>query len=215
MKRRALLSLSAALVAATISGVILYETLITNKMLGEAGLPGMFLASMLSHLTVVGRGIFGPTFLLLTSVYHPVVLGFFAGWGASVGETTVYYLGMEIGEAVEGRKGNGIRKWIDRYGLLTILFLASTPLPDIPIVLLAGSNRFPLSKILLVEGVGKTILYSFSAVFGGFLFTSLTGFMGELLTSLLVVVGSAAFCVIVSWERTRNSILKLKKKIFS
>lgn len=213
MKRRALLSLSAALVAAVISGVILYKTIIANETLGEAGLPGIFLASMLSHLTVVGRGIFGPTFLSLTPVYHAVVLGAFAGWGGAVGEVTSYYLGMGIGEAVEGGKGNGVRKWIDRYGLLTILFLAATPLPDTPIILLAGSSRFPVSKILLVEGVGKTILYSVSAVFGGFLFMSLTDLIGELLTSLLIVAGSAAFCVIVSWGRTRNGLLRLKKKI--
>jgi len=213
LNKRFLVSLFSALAVATLSGIFLYETLIANNFLGEAGLSGMFLAAMLSHLTVIGRGIFIPAFLTLTSTYHPIILGTAAGLGGALGEATTYYLGLGIGEALEA-KDKTVYKWINKYGLIAILILAASPLPDAPIILLAGSSRFPFSKILLIEGIGKIILYILSAIFGGFLFLGLTDLMGELLTSILIVIASLILCIIVSWEKARNKILKPLEKWF-
>jgi len=213
LNKRFLVSLFSALAVATLSGIFLYETLIANNFLGEAGLSGMFLAAMLSHLTVIGRGIFIPAFLTLTSTYHPLILGTAAGLGGALGEATTYYLGLGIGEAL-GAKDKTVYKWINKYGLIAILILAASPLPDAPIILLAGSSRFPFSKILLIEGIGKIILYILSAIFGGFLFLGLTDLMGELLTSILIVIASLILCIIVSWEKARNKILKPLEKWF-
>jgi len=80
LNKKALVNIIAALVAAIISGIILFETLVANNILGEIGLLGIFLSSLFSHLTVIGRGIFGPSFLLMAPIYNPIVLGFFAGW---------------------------------------------------------------------------------------------------------------------------------------
>jgi membrane protein YqaA with SNARE-associated domain len=215
LDKRALISASAALATAIISGFILYETVIANNILGKIGLLGLFLASMFSHLTVIGRGIFVPTFLALTGVYPALVLGFVAGWGGALGEITTYYWGLGIRGAIAEDEDNEISRWINRYGLIAILILAATPLPDTPIVLLAGSNRFPLYKILLIEAFGKIVLYSFGAIFGGLVFTGLTDMIGNLLTSLLIVVASVIFCVVISWEKSRNKLLELKKRLLS
>ena len=215
MNKKALVNVIAALVAAVISGIILYETVIANNILGEIGLFGIFLSSLFSHLTVIGRGIFGPTFLLLARSYHPLVLGSFAAWGGAIGEVTTYYLGSVIREAVEEGKENGLKKWVNRYGLIAILFLAATPLPDTPLILLAGSSRFPILKILLIEGIGKTLFYSFGAFFGVFFFRSLSDIVGSLITSTIIVVASIAFCIIVSWEKSRKKIFEIGKKIVS
>jgi len=199
-------------ITAILSSIILYETVLTNNILSEVGLFGIFLSSMFSHLTVIGRGIFGPTFLLLTQIYHPILLGAFAGWGGAIGEVTTYYLGSVISEAVEEKEDNRLKKWINKYGLIVILFLAATPLPDTPIILLAGSSRFPVLKILIIEGIGKTLFYSLGALFGGFIFTSLSDIVGSLITSTIIVGASMAFCIAVSWEKSREKILKLINK---
>ena len=75
MSKKALINIIAALVAAIISGIILFETLVANNILGEIGLLGIFLSSLFSHLTVIGRGIFGPSFLLMAPIYNPIILG--------------------------------------------------------------------------------------------------------------------------------------------
>ena len=204
MSKKALINIIAALVAAIISGIILFETLVANNILGEIGLLGIFLSSLFSHLTVIGRGIFGPSFLLMAPIYNPIILGFFAGLGGAIGEVTTYYLGSTIREALEEEKENRFKEWINKYGLIVILFLAATPLPDTPIILLAGSSRFPLLKILLIESVGKTLFYSFGAFFGVFFFTSLSNIVGSLITSTIIVVASIAFCIIISWEKSRK-----------
>lgn len=213
LDKKALINVSAVVVTAIISSIILYKTVIVDSLLGELGLIGLFFSSLFSHLTVVGRGIFGPTLLLLTSVYHPVVLGCFAGWGGAIGEVSTYYLGSAIRETVEEEKENGLKEWINRYGLIIILLLAATPLPDTPIILLASSRRFPISKILLIEGIGKTIFYSFGAVFGGLLFRNLTDIVGNLVSSVIIVVASLAFCIIVSWEKTRNKLFEIGNRL--
>lgn len=214
MNKKVLMNVTFALFAAIISGIILYETVIASNVLGEIGLFGIFLSSLFSHLTVIGRGIFGPTYLLMVGVYHPLVLGSFAAWGGAIGEVTTYYLGSIIRDAVEERKKDIFEEWINRYGLIVIFVLAATPLPDTPLLLLAGSSRFSILKTLFIEGVGKTLFYSFGAVFGNYLFLSLSDVVGNLLSSTIIVIASLIFCIIVSWEKSRKKIFEIGKKIF-
>jgi membrane protein YqaA with SNARE-associated domain len=183
---------------------------------GQLGLPGVFLASMLSHLTVVARDMFIPLFLPLASVYHPVVLGASAGIGAAIGEITTYLLGWGVAETLEGDSDsdNRLTMWIRRYGLWAILLVAATPLPDTPIVLLAGSSKLPFWRLFIVECAGKTALYSLGAVVGGMVFTGLTGSVGGITASALTVVGSLLFCILVTWGKTRDLIFGWFERLF-
>ena len=191
-----------------LSAVVLWRTLVEGSSLGQLGLGGVFLASMLSHLTVVARDLFVPMFLPLTSTYSPLVLGAAAGWGGALGEVTTYFLGWGIAESVQenGKTEDQIARWIRRYGLWAVLLVSLTPLPDTPLVLLAGSRRLPFKKLLLVEGAGKTVLYTVGAVVGGFVFTGLTDAMGSISASAVMVAVSLAFCVLVTWRRSRDMV---------
>ena len=122
-----------------------------------------------------------------------------------------------MAESIEGGQtddDNRLTRWIKQYGLWAVLLVAVTPLPDTPIVLLAGSNRLPFGKLFLVECVGKTALYSLGAVVGGFVFTGLTSVVGSLIASLLMVVASLIFCVLVTWKRSRNFIFGWFERLF-
>ncbi len=214
MERKAIVNISAAVVTAIISALILYQTLFAGNLLLEAGLIGMFFASMFSHLTIVGRDLFAPAFVNLTRYYPPLPLGFFAGVGAALGEVSTYYWGLGIREALkDNQKDTVISKWIEKYGLLAILLVASSPLPDTPIALLAGSVRFPFKKYLAVELIGKTVFYSIAAAVGGVILGRLTGLVDELIISAIVVAGSIALCIIASWSKSREKILELMRKI--
>ncbi len=186
--------------------------LVDGSSLGKLGLGGVFLAAMLSHLTVVARDMFVPMFLSLTPIYSPLLLGAVAGWGGALGEVTTYFLGWGVAESVRENRSkmeDRVAGWIRRYGLWAVLLVSLTPLPDTPVVLLAGSGRLSFKKLLIVEGVGKTAYYSLGAIVGGFLYTGMTDVLGSLFASTVVVSISVAFCFLVTWRKSRDAIFSL------
>lgn len=216
MQKRAFISLFGVAVTAVLSALILWRWTSDPSQLGNLGLLGVSIASMMSHLTVVARDMFIPIFLPLASVYHPVVLGASAGVGAAIGELATYFLGWGVAESLQENQSEDSRlaRWIRRYGLWAILLVAVTPLPDTPIVLLAGSNKLPFSKLFIVECVGKTTLYSIGAVVGGIFFTGLTRAVGGIAASLLIISASLLFCVLVTWKRSRDLIFGWFERLF-
>ena len=81
-----------------------------------------------------------------------------------------YLLGLGVAETVEKQGGKAkdlVGKWLKKYGLWAVLVVAMTPLPDLPVVMLAGTRRLPLQKLLMVEVVGKSALYVLGAWVGG------------------------------------------------
>jgi membrane protein YqaA with SNARE-associated domain len=216
MRSRAVVSLVAVAALAALSGIILWQWTTNPETLGQSGLAGIFIASMLSHLTVIARDMFVPMFLPLASVYNPLVLGASAGVGAAVGEITTYFLGWGVAETIQENQNedNRLTRWIRRYGLWAVLLVAVTPLPDTPIVLLAGSNKLPLGRLFVVECVGKTALYSVGAVVGGVVFMGLTGAVGGIAASVLMVAGSLLFCILVTWKKSRDLIFGWFERLF-
>ena len=209
MERKALISLIFVVLVASLSSLLFYETVMMNNTLGQLGLLGVFFAAFLSNLTVVGRDMFMPVFLPMTLLYNPLLLGAAAGWGGALGLVTTYYGGRTISEAVEkSNNEDRISEWIRRYGFLAIFIVAASPLPDTPVILLAGSSKFPLSKVIFLEGLGKTLWYTLGALVGGAVFGAMTDLMGSLLTSIVLVVASAVFCILVSWRKGREALFR-------
>ena len=210
MRSRAVIGILGVSTTAILSALILWRSMVDPSSMGKLGLIGVFMASLLGHLTVVAKDMFLPMYLSLTSTYHPAALGLAAGTGAALGEVATYVLGWGIAETVgDGRSQteNKLADWIRRYGLWAVLLVASTPLPDTPIVLIAGSNRLPIGRLLIAELLGKTTLYSVGAIFGGYVFNGLVGVFGGLATSFLLVVVSILFCIGITWSKSRELIL--------
>lgn len=201
-----------------LSATVLWWKLVEQGSLGQLGLGGIFLVSMLSHLTIVARDMFMPMFFPLTSVYSPILLGASAGWGGAIGELTAYILGWGVAESVkegQSKADDKVAGWIRRYGLLAVLLVSLTPLPDTPVILFAGSSRLSFKKLLIVEGMGKMAYYTLGAFLGGFFFAGLTELMGGLTASALVVAASVAFCIFVTWSRSRDAIFGLVERLIS
>ena len=216
MRSRAVVSLVAVVIVAILSGIILWRWTNDPTSVEQFGLGGIFLGSMLSHLTVVARDMFIPMFLPLATIYNPLILGVSAGVGAAIGELTTYFLGWGVAETIENNFEDDSRlsRWIRNYGLWAVLLVAITPLPDTPIVLLAGSSKLPFGKLFIVECIGKTILYSIGAVVGGIVFTGLTGSLGSMNASILMVIGSLVLCILVTWRKSRNLIFGWFERLF-
>ncbi len=208
MKKQAMISVGGVVAVALLSGGLLYRLMVQGDSLGQLGLIGVFIASMLSHLTVVARDMFIPLFLPLASVYHPVVLGTFAGTGAAIGEVTTYFLGWGVAESIvpPTEAEDRIARWINKYGLWAVLLVALTPLPDTPIVILAGSRKLPFGKLVVVEIIGKSALYTVAAVMGGLVYGGLEDTIGKMMASGLMVIGSLIFSIAVTWKPSRDLI---------
>lgn len=215
MKRKAALSILGVITVAAISGGLLWKLMVKGDSLGQLGIIGVLIAAMLSHLTVVARDMFIPLFLPLASVYHPIILGTAAGTGAAIGEVTTYFLGWGVAESLEEMSDaeDRIARWINKYGLWAVLLVALTPLPDTPIVILAGSRKLPFGKLAVVEVVGKSILYSVGAVMGGMVYGGLENTLGTVIASALMVIGSLIFSIAVTWKPSRDWIFGWMEKL--
>jgi membrane protein YqaA with SNARE-associated domain len=215
LKKQAIFSIIGVITIALISGGLLWRLMVQGDSLGQLGLVGVFIAAMLSHLTVVARDMFIPLFLPLTSVYHPIILGTAAGTGAAIGEITTYFLGWGVAESVESptESEDRIARWINKYGLWAVLLVALTPLPDTPIVILAGSKKLPFSKLAVVEVIGKSTLYSVGAYMGGLVYGGLEDAVGSIIASVFMVVVSLIFSIAVTWKPSRNLIFSWMEKL--
>lgn len=215
MKRNALFSIIGVVAVALISGGLLWKLMVQGDSLGQLGLIGVLIAAMLSHLTVIARDMFIPLFLPLASVYHPIILGTAAGTGAAIGEVTTYFLGWGVAESLEEMSDaeDRIARWINKYGLWAVLLVAITPLPDTPIVILAGSRKLPFAKLAIVEIVGKSALYSVGAVMGGMVYGGLENTVGTVIASALMVIGSLIFSIAVTWKPSRDWIFGWMEKL--
>jgi membrane protein YqaA with SNARE-associated domain len=214
LRTRAVVSILGVSATALISGFILWGMLFGGKDVTSFGLGGMFLVSMLSHLTMVARDIFVPLFIQLTPLYHPILLGLVAGVGGAIGDVSAYALGWGVSESFGGKSKTDdlVGRWVNRHGLWAVLIVAATPLPDLPVVMLAGSKRLPFRKLLVAEAAGKVAWYSVGALFGGSVFEALTGAVGSLTASALVVVASVAFTFLITWGPSRDYIFGLIEK---
>lgn len=212
----ALLRILGAAVAAVISLIILYRTFTDGTALWGYGLLGAFLAALLSHLSIIARGVFLPALLSLTEFYSPAVLGLVAGLGGALGEVTVYYFGSGVRSALDTQRENDpLSKFAGRYWLILMVLFAASPLPDTPIVLLAGSFRLPIWKVILIQFIGKTTLYITGAYVGGFIFMELRSTLEYETTSILLLIISLILCVLVSWRKSRDKILEISERVIT
>lgn len=132
------------------------------------GYMGAFLVMALSNATLILPAP-GLIFIFaLGSSLHPLLVGVFAGMGATLGELTGYiagYSGVSIAEntAIVAR----VQMWMERRGLWTIFFLSVIPNPVFDIAgILAGASRIPVWRFMGIAVVGKIIQSSAIALAG-------------------------------------------------
>jgi len=179
------------------------------------GLIGLFMASLVGHLTIVFKDvIFVPLLFHMRWQWNPLILGFVGGLGGGIGELGGYFMGRGIGRLTGKESEEKVPKLIEKLGLIGVLISALTPLPDAPLLLVAGSLRLPIILILAVEILGKTILYSLTALAGRTLDPLLLKFFPYPWDSVFILLVSIVFTVIVSWRRSRNAVFSLILKMY-
>jgi uncharacterized membrane protein YdjX (TVP38/TMEM64 family) len=141
------------------------------------GYPGIFLLSALSYATVL----FPVPGVMFTSamgaVFNPFWVAVAAGTGAAVGELSGYMVGFSGQAVVENSTVyERVVQWMQRYGDITILVLATIPNPFFDVVgMLAGVLKMALWKFLLYCVIGNIIKMLMFAFAGDWLVRTLAG----------------------------------------
>jgi len=137
------------------------------------GYLGIFLLGLISSATLF---IPTPAFIivfLIAPTMNPLLLGFFAGLGAAIGEMSGYIIGLG-GEHVLLKKYDkrirSMERHFERYGSNFIIFLfAATPLPFDLVGLFCGAIKYPFRNFFLATLAGKLVKYwviSFAGYYG-------------------------------------------------
>ncbi len=132
------------------------------------GYLGIFIISVLGNATIVL-----PVPVILTAflggeVFNPFLVGIISSFGATIGELTGYIAGRS-GRVVikENKKFEKIEKWMDKYGLWAILFLAAIPNPVFDLAgIVSGATKIPVWKYFIVTWIGKAIKFLTFAYLG-------------------------------------------------
>ncbi|MEO6060603.1 MAG: VTT domain-containing protein [Thermoflexales bacterium] len=129
--------------------------------LGQAGLLGLFVVSILGNATVI---IPAPAFVMACAggtLFGPIQSGLVSGLGAGLGELTGYMAGVG-GKAIipPGKWTNRLEGFIRNNGFVTIFALAAIPNPLFDIGgMLAGITRMPVWKFILATIIGKSLRF--------------------------------------------------------
>lgn len=179
------------------------------------GLGGVFIAALLGHFSIIMKDVFFvPIFLYVSQFWNPLIMGLVGGIGGGIGEMGVYLMGRGVGKLSNEVEPSKIPNWLRRLGLFSILLCSLTPIPDAPILMLLGTTRFPIAIVLVLEILGKVILYTLVAIAGGLVFSSLHGIIPQPWDSILIISASISLSVLISWKKTRTPLLKLALRVF-
>ena len=131
------------------------------KELAGLGYIGVAIISLVSSATIIlpVPGVL-VAFPLVTTL-NPVLVAIAASTGGIFGEISGYMAGFG-GQELTHTGGIQMRakRWMQRWGSLTIFLFAAVPLVPFDIAgVVAGALRYPLWKFLLVGWLGKTIKF--------------------------------------------------------
>ncbi len=176
-RRRALL----AVVAVVVLNVAAYALLATDTAqrwiasVEQWAYPGSFVLALLTNATVAVPVPYNPILIqLMVAVEHPMIIAVLAGAGASLGESTGWWLGSQ-GRAVlpsEGRSGAFVA-WLQRLSVHRaaafwgLVVFSAVPNPAFDVAgLVAGAAKVPYLAFLAAAFLGRLVRVSLFALFG-------------------------------------------------
>jgi membrane protein YqaA with SNARE-associated domain len=125
----------------------------------------VFFTSTLANLSVIVPVPLALSIMIAAATeWNPLIIAVVGGVGGSIGELSGYYvgyLGKRIAVLDDISLYQRIRRWIFRYGVLTIFVLALQPVIPVDIGgFVAGTVRMPMRKFFPALMVGKILKYS-------------------------------------------------------
>jgi membrane protein DedA with SNARE-associated domain len=146
---------------------------------GRWGLLGVFIISLVGNATVI---LPAPSLALVFAVggiFPPWQVGLVAGIGMALGELTGYLAGYAGSAVIENRaRYEQIKRYMAKYGLLTIFVLSVIPNPVMDLAgIAAGALKMPVWQFLLACAAGKIVKNLGVAYLGAGALPALSGFL--------------------------------------
>lgn len=103
--------------------------------------------------------------------YDPILVGFFAAIGSTLGDATGYIIGYSADKATHFEKKKiwyGLLHFtLEKYGVIIILFFSIIPNPFFDgLGLLAGLGKYPIKKFLIYVFIGRLLRFYIVALIG-------------------------------------------------
>ena len=144
-----------------------------ERLVGSYGYAGAFLISIFGNFTIFFPVPFTITIYAFGATLDPLLLGVVCGLGSTIGEFTAYLVGRGGRELIDeryGRRLEGAKMLVQRYGMLVIFLFAALPLPDDLILIPLGMLKYSLRKALAAAFLGKVVMCVTVAYAGRFSF---------------------------------------------
>ncbi len=144
-----------------------------TQLLYNYGLIGVFLISVLSASSIMVY-LPGWTLIVLAGhIYNPLLVGFIAALGYTVGETTAFLFGRGGNYLIEKKhlaKLDKIKEWFQKHGFVMLpVFAVIPPLPLDLLSFVAGTLKYDIRKfwagVFLGELV-KCLAYAYAGYYG-------------------------------------------------
>jgi membrane protein YqaA with SNARE-associated domain len=97
-----------------------------------------------------------------------LLCGIASGCGAAVLVEIFHYMGREVvlsryPQLIELQSWRWASDWLQNYGLIALLIIAASPVPQTPALFFCALAELPVPGVLIVVGIGKTAKYLFLA----------------------------------------------------
>jgi len=132
------------------------------------GLVGLFLLSIIGNATIILPVPVILSAFVAGAVFNPLAVALVVSLGATIGELTGYFAGYGSEGIIEkDLKLQRVKRWIDKYGLWVLFVLAAIPNPLFDLAgIVAGANKIPVKKYLVVVFFGKLVKFLAVSYFG-------------------------------------------------
>lgn len=137
------------------------------------GLMGLFIVNILSSSILPLPS--EPAMFFANKFFDPFSILIFSLAGAMIGSMTNYYIGYSGVRQIlhlfkrDISKEKKARKWIEKYGLWSLIIVQWIPIVGDPVMVLMGLYKTNVKKFLLFLFIGEFIK-AFSVVYLGFYF---------------------------------------------
>lgn len=130
------------------------------------GLVGTLAFGVTLSMTIPFASVLVFAVLLKRNRWKSIVLS--SSLGSTAGGVSLYLIFHHLGWArlaaaypalTQSSAWTGATQWLARYGILALLGIAASPLPQTPALMFAGIHRLPLVEVLLALFCGKLLKY--------------------------------------------------------
>lgn len=193
----------------------LFEDVLTSY-----GYLGLFIVSLAVNLlpfTSPSNLILAGAVAFLVPTMDPLLIGLSVAMAASIAKTAHYYVASYVG-AKAGNRAEKLESYgrkLGRWGALAAFVIATTPIPDDPVVIPLGMTRYPPQKFFAAYLLGKILISTAGAYLG-----RQTAFILEgLFPSNEYIVATAIVSILVASVILKADLegltSRLKKRILS